>query len=89
MKICVARSSRQENRIGVVCGKEASRKSVDRNRMKRRLRECCRLHEGEMKTGIEMVIIAKKEMGQQPSPHFKEITADFLALCEKADALRK
>jgi ribonuclease P protein component len=89
MEIYVASSSHQENRIGVVCGKEASRKSVERNRMKRRLRECCRLHEGEMKMGIEMVIIAKKEMGQQPTPHFKGITAEFLVLCEKADALKK
>lgn len=89
MKIYAARSSRQENRIGVVCGKEASRKSVDRNRMKRRLRECCRLHEREMRTGIDMVIIAKKEMGQRPAPLFKEITAEFLGLCEKADALKK
>ncbi len=36
-----------------------------------------------------MVIIAKKEMGQRPAPLFKEITAEFLGLCEKADALKK
>lgn len=87
MTLYASPSPRQQTLIGVVCSKETFRRSVDRNRVKRRLRECYRLHQGELKTGIELVLVAKKEMRQKPPPLFEEITADFLALCEKAELL--
>jgi ribonuclease P protein component len=87
MTLYMSPSPRQQTLIGIVCSKETFRRSVDRNRVKRRLRECYRLHQGELKTGIEVVLVAKKEMRPQPPPLFEELTADFLVLCEKAELL--
>ncbi len=89
MKLYASPSLYEQTRVGVVCSKENFRRSVDRNRVKRRLRECYRLHQGALKTGIELVIVAMKEMGAMPSPSFEEIKADFLTLCKKADVLKE
>lgn len=89
MKLYASPSPQQQTLVGIVCSKETFRRSVDRNRVKRRLRECYRLHQGELKTGIELVIVAMRAIGQPPIPLFDEITAEFLALCGKADVLKK
>ncbi len=83
MKIIVAPSSQLHRRVGVVCGKEISRKSVTRNRIKRRLRECFRLQKQLLKPGMDLVIIARSRPGGT-LPEFDQLTAEFISLCKKA-----
>ena len=78
----------RQSRAGIVCSKEVFRRSVDRNRVKRRLRECYRLHQERLKTGMDLALVANKQMARNLPPGFGEIVADFLDLCEKAGLLR-
>jgi len=48
-------------RIGFSAGKRLGG-AVVRNRCKRRLRECYRLHQQEMPAGVDMIVVARKSM---------------------------
>lgn len=85
MEVYVAPSL--QRRVGIVCKKENFRQSVQRNRVKRRLRECYRLMKGKLTQQGDMLIVAKKQMSEEPP--FQEITADFLTLCQQADLVIK
>lgn len=51
-------------RIGLVIGKKSVKLSVERNRIKRQLRETFRLHQMEL-TGWDIVVIARKGLADQ------------------------
>jgi len=46
-------------RLAVVVSRKVSRRAVDRNRLKRRIRECFRLNRNPA-TGIDLVVVARK-----------------------------
>ncbi|MCQ4322315.1 ribonuclease P protein component [Stutzerimonas stutzeri] len=50
-------------RIGLVIGKKSVKLSVERNRIKRQLRETFRLHQMEL-TGWDIVVIARKGLAE-------------------------
>jgi ribonuclease P protein component len=50
-----------ERRVGFSAGKRLGN-AVVRNRCKRRLRECWRLHQQEMPVGMDMIIVARRSM---------------------------
>lgn len=58
--------------------------AVVRNRCKRRIREAYRLHEDSIKSGVELVIVARHAMVGAP---FRRIEADLLAICQELGLL--
>jgi len=66
-------------RIGFSAGKRLGG-AVVRNRCKRRLRECCRLHLNEIPTGVDLIVVARRAM---VSAKWDSIVASF------TDALRR
>lgn len=53
----------KENRLGFTVGTKLGC-AVVRNRVRRRLREIYRLHEGELKRGYDIVIVARHRAGE-------------------------
>jgi len=49
------------HRVGFSAGKRLGN-AVVRNRCKRRLRECWRLHQQEMPAGMDMIVVARRSM---------------------------
>ncbi len=71
--------NRQQNRLGLTVGTKVG-KAVVRNRIRRRLREIYRLNEEKLKSGLEIVIVARV---RSCGASYEELERDFLALCEK------
>jgi ribonuclease P protein component len=71
-------------RLGVVTGKKVSRRAVDRNLARRRLREIFRRHRAELSGSLDLVIIARRNL-LPASP--AEVEAEFLRLAKKAGLL--
>ena len=80
-------ASKEQREVGISCRRGGFNKSVVRNRVKRRLRECYRLHKGLLKEGVVLLIVAKKEMGEEPP--FAELTKEFLSLCQNGGILKE
>ena len=51
----------ETRRMGFVVSKKAAKRAHDRNKVKRRLREICRLHRGEWRRGWDAVWVARTE----------------------------
>lgn len=56
------KNNKTETRIGFVVSKKVSNKAVERNLIKRILRNYCREKISEMVPGLDIVVIAKKEI---------------------------
>ncbi|MFC3608116.1 ribonuclease P protein component [Stutzerimonas tarimensis] len=66
--LLLARQNELEHpRLGLVIGKKSVKLSVERNRIKRQIRESFRLHQQDL-AGWDIVIIARKGLGDQPNP---------------------
>ncbi|AHL77591.1 ribonuclease P [Stutzerimonas stutzeri] len=63
-------------RIGLVIGKKSVKLAVERNRIKRQLRETFRLHQMEL-TGWDIVVISRKGLADLDSP---ELARQFAKL---------
>lgn len=75
-----------ELRIGFVVGLKISKKAVERNRIKRQMREIVRLllKDDRIKTGYHMAIVTKSAvLGHD----YKEIEADILSVLKRAGVL--
>jgi len=71
-------------RLGVIASKRTFRRSVDRTRAKRLIRESYRLNRYQLHGAVDVVIVARKRVLEAS---FKDIQRDLLKLCRKAGLL--
>jgi ribonuclease P protein component len=57
-------NEREDTRIGISVSKKVGN-SIIRHRVTRVIRECCRLHEEEVKKGLDIVIVARQLAKEQ------------------------
>ena len=69
----------QMNRLGLTVGTKVG-KAFLRNRVRRRLREIYRLHEGELRRGWDLVVVARSRAGEAT---YWELEAQFLKAAAK------
>ncbi|MEG1592786.1 MAG: ribonuclease P protein component [Oscillibacter sp.] len=72
------------NRLGITTSVKLGH-AVVRNRARRRLREVYRLNGDKLKTGYDLVLVARGRTGSMP---WLELNATFLRLCEKLNLLQ-
>ncbi len=72
------------NLLGVAVGKKYSKSSVQRNRVKRLIKENYRLNENRVKTGYLIVIVWKNNNSKE-NVSFYNISKDLLKCLKKAD----
>jgi ribonuclease P protein component len=83
MIMYIRRNDANRARYGICVGKKIGN-SVERNRIKRRLREIIRLHDGEIEAGHDIILVARascKRSGYWP------MVEKFRKLCVKAGIL--
>ena len=73
------------SRLGVVTSKRIG-KAVIRNRARRMIRECFRLHKYEFINKIDLILIARKSIAKYS---FHEVEKDFIDLLKKSDLLSR
>ena len=73
-----------KNRIGIIAGKAVGN-AVVRNRAKRLIREAARLNAERIKTGYDMVIIAR---GRCAGQDFSKVQRDLLFVLRKLELLK-
>lgn len=76
---------RRNNRLGVTVSAKIGH-AVVRNRVRRRLREIFRLTQPEMKQGYDIIIVARS---RAVNATYRELTKDYLRVCEKLELLEK
>jgi ribonuclease P protein component len=69
-------------RIGLSVGLKYSKKTVERNKAKRQIREIAKKNLTKIKTGFDMVVTIKKEENKKINQ--KELEAMYLKALEKA-----
>ncbi len=78
------RNGTKENRLGLTTGTKVG-KAVCRNRVRRRLREIYRLHEAELKSGWDIVVVARTRAGEA---RYQELEAEFLRAAARLGLMR-
>ena len=73
------------SRLGVITSKRIG-KAVIRNRARRLIRECFRLHKYEFINKIDLILIARKSIAKYS---FHEVEKDFIELLKKSDLLSR
>lgn len=81
----VRRNGRKENRLGITVSTKVG-KAVVRNRVRRRLREIYRLHQGELSCGWDLVVVARVRAAHVP---YAVLERDFLKLLDKLGVGRR
>ena len=71
------------NRLGLTASTKLGH-AVVRNRCRRRLREVYRLHNGELKQGYDIILVART---RTVTASWQELNDSFLKLCRKLDLL--
>jgi ribonuclease P protein component len=79
------RNGLQENRIGYTVSAKLGH-AVVRNRVRRRLREIYRLHEGQFCPGWDLVVVVRSRAVDAP---YRKLEGAYLHLAEKLGVLRK
>ena len=79
------RNGSSENRIGYTVSAKLGH-AVVRNRMRRRLREICRLNQQQLKQGYDVVIVARSAAVEAS---FALLTDNFLYLMDKLSLRRE
>ena len=85
MVVYCRRNRTGENRLGYTVSVKLGH-AVLRNRMRRRLRELVRLNSPRMKSGWDIVIVARSRCAEAP---WQKLQAAFLASCEKLGLLER
>lgn len=73
------------NRLGLVSSTKLGH-AVVRNRCRRRLREVYRLEKPQLKTGYDIILVARSRTATAPSP---ELQKQFRRLCRKVDLMKE
>lgn len=81
----VRKNGRPGNRLGLTVSTKVGH-AVVRNRLRRRLREIYRLHEGELVRGVDVVVVARVRAG---ASYYGQLEESFLRLCRKLNLLEK
>ena len=76
-------TKRPGNRVGFTVSTKLG-KAVKRNRVRRRLREIYRLHEGELARGVDLVVVAR---GRAVTATYGQLEGAFLYACKKLGLL--
>lgn len=74
-------SQQHENLLGITVGLKVGN-AVVRNKVRRRLREAYRIHEAQLKTGYQIVVVARNRCS---TAQYQEIEKSFLLLCDQLD----
>lgn len=83
MVVYCRRNRLGHNRVGVTASVKLGH-AVIRNRARRRLREVYRLHLPELKSGWDIILVAR---GRTVRVSWRELNDTFLRLCRKLDLL--
>jgi ribonuclease P protein component len=85
MAVYIRRTGRPENRLGLTVSTKLGH-AVVRNRVRRRLREIYRLHETELCTGVDMVVVARVRAAHAS---YQQLDASFVKLCTKLGVMKR
>ncbi len=81
LAVYVRRTRRQGNRLGLTVSVKVGT-AVTRNRVRRRLREIYRLREERMRTGLELIIVARSRAA---TAAYRDLERAFDDLCRRLD----
>ncbi|MDY3014311.1 MAG: ribonuclease P protein component [Evtepia sp.] len=84
MVLYCRKNGRKENRFGITAGTKLGH-AVVRNKVRRRLREIYRLHEGEILPGYDIVVVARVRAVHS---QYRDLEQHFLRLAKKLQLLR-
>lgn len=79
------RTGRDTNRLGITVSNKIG-KAVVRNKVRRRLREIYRLHEGEMQRGYDLVFVAR---GRSVDATYAQLEQAVLKACTQIKVIRE
>ena len=79
------KNGRAHNRLGVTVSTKLGH-AVVRNRCRRRLREVYRLEKPQLKTGYDIILVARSRTATAPWP---ELQKQFRRLCWKVDLMKE
>lgn len=85
LALYVRQNGRRENRLGLTVSTKVGH-AVVRNRVRRRLREIYRLHEGELARGMDVVIVARVRAA---GSGYRQLEQSFLKLSGRLGLLKK
>ena len=71
------------SRLGVVTSRHLG-KAVSRNRARRLMRECFRLHKKKLLSEVDLILVARKSIAKK---NFFDVEKDFIALLKKCNLL--
>ncbi len=76
---------REKNRLGLTVSTKVG-KAVQRNKIRRRLKEIYRLNEERLCTGWEIILVARI---RSRSASYSELERDFISLCTRLKLMAK
>lgn len=85
LAVYVRGNGRRENRLGLTVGTKVG-KAVRRNKVRRRIREAYRIHEGAVIPGFDVVVVARTRAAFSS---YAQIERDLLRLLDKLGVLRQ
>ena len=80
--VVVRENALGRTRMGLSVSKRQAREAVDRNRVRRILREAFRLERGALPVGIDIVLVATRPA--PPAPALAAVRAELVALVARA-----
>jgi ribonuclease P protein component len=83
--VYVKRTGRDTNRLGVTVSNKIG-KAVVRNKVRRRLREIYRLHEGEMQRGVDLVFVAR---GRSVDATYAQLEQAVIKACKQLKVVKE
>ena len=86
IEIFVMKNKKQENFLGIAVSKKVAN-SVERNRIKRYIREAYRNIEEQIKEGYNIVILWKRKVAVEKA-NYHDIRKDLLAIFKRAGMLK-